>query len=301
MKVAMFRNASGHGVGLVVDGKIIDYSRAYPAYALATGEEEVVSHCCIIDMLEDGSFSAEQMSATLDFLRDHDLLDAFTVRDAHLMAPIARPPKIVALGRNYAAHARELGHDVPTEPTIFGKASTSVIGPDEDVIYYRFLDRVDHEIELAVVIGRECRRATRGNAMDFVAGYTILNDVTARNVQKAAFEKRNPWYQSKSLDTFGPMGPWIVTPDEIGDPQQLQLTCKVNGEVRQDANTRTMIFPIAELIKYISATITLEPGDVIATGTPEGISAIQPGDVVECIIEKIGTLSNRVVAELEMG
>lgn len=300
MKVVMYRSGEEHGVGLLIEDRVVSYSRAYPTYALAMGYDEVVSHCCIIDMIQDGSFSAERMNAVADFLKRHDLLDAYTVSDARLLAPIARPPKIVALGRNYAAHAAELGHEVPTEPTLFSKAATSVIGPNDDVIYYQGLDRVDHEIELAIVIGKECSRATRGNALEFVAGYTIFNDVTARNMQAEDMAKRNPWFRSKSFDTFGPLGPWIVTPDEIGDVQSLQLTCRVNGEIRQDANTASMLFPVAEQIEYISQRITLEPGDVIATGTPEGIGPVQPGDVMECTIEKIGALRNRVVAELEM-
>jgi 2-keto-4-pentenoate hydratase/2-oxohepta-3-ene-1,7-dioic acid hydratase in catechol pathway len=133
--------------------------------------------------------------------------------------------------------------------------------------------------------------------MEIIAGYTIFNDVTARNMQKVDIENRNPWFRSKSLDTFGPLGPWVVTPDELGNPHHLNLTCRVNGEIRQQSNTQNMMFRIPELIEYITRMITLEPGDIVVTGTPEGISAMYPGDVVECEIENIGVLSNPIVAE----
>ena len=223
------------------------------------------------------------------------------VEDARLLAPIRRPGKIVCLGRNYVAHAEESGMPVPQEPIVFPKASSAVIGPGDPIVHHKICTRVDHEVELAVVIGDQCRYVRGEDALEKVLGYTVINDVTARDMQKRDIESRNPWFRSKSLDTFCPLGPWIVTSEEIPDPQRLSLECRVNGEVRQHGNTREMIFPVTQLIEFISAHMTLEPGDIIATGTPEGISPIRPGDVVECEVEGIGVLRNPVIDDPQRG
>jgi len=223
------------------------------------------------------------------------------VEDARLLAPIRRPGKIVCLGRNYVAHAEESGMPVPQEPIVFPKASSAVIGPGDPIVHHKICTRVDHEVELAVVIGDQCRYVRGEDALEKVLGYTVINDVTARDMQKRDIESRNPWFRSKSLDTFCPLGPWIVTSEEIPDPQRLSLECRVNGEVRQHGNTRDMIFPVTQLIEFISAHMTLEPGDIIATGTPEGISPIRPGDVVECEVEGIGVLRNPVIDDPQRG
>jgi 2-keto-4-pentenoate hydratase/2-oxohepta-3-ene-1,7-dioic acid hydratase in catechol pathway len=186
---------------------------------------------------------------------------------------------------------------VPDEPIIFPKASSAVIGQGDPIVHHRICKRVDHEVELAVVIGERTWRAPRDGALEHVFGYTVLNDVSAREMQKVDIGLRNPWFRSKSLDTFCPLGPWIVTRDEIEDPQSLGLECRVNSEIRQHGNTRDMIFPVEELIEFISMHMTLEPGDIISTGTPEGISAILPDDLVECEVEGIGLLSNPVIAD----
>lgn len=214
---------------------------------------------------------------------------------ARLLAPIVRPSKIVALGRNYAAHAREAGNEVPQEPVLFAKAPSTVIGPTDDIVYPEGVKRLDPEIELAVVIGRKASKVSEAEAMDYVAGYTIVNDVTARDVQRAAIEAKLPWFRSKSMDTFCPMGPCLVLTDEIQDPHDLDITLSVNGEARQKSNTGMMMFKIPRLIATISGYMTLEPGDVIATGTPEGIAPLNVGDLVECAVEGLGSLRNRVV------
>lgn len=297
MKVAMIQTESESCVGIFINGRMINYSLAWPVYAIAENCEDISSPCSIQEMLEDGDFCVTRMKNVVNFLEMHNLLDEFTVKEYKLEAPISRPPKIVALGKNYRAHAEEMGDTAPTEPILFCKASTSVVGPDDEVIYYKDLDRVDHEAELAVVIGKNCRRVTRESAMDYVAGYTLMNDVTARNMQAKDVSVKNPWFRSKSLDTYGPLGPWIVTADEIADIQALDITCRVNGEIRQHSNTKNMLFGIAELIENISHLMTLEPGDVISTGTPEGISPVYPGDVMEVCIDEIGILRNPVAAE----
>jgi 2-keto-4-pentenoate hydratase/2-oxohepta-3-ene-1,7-dioic acid hydratase in catechol pathway len=209
--------------------------------------------------------------------------------DIRLVSPIL-PTKVIAVGRNYAEHARELGNEVPSEPLIFSKPSTSVVGPGEAVIYPEKLsERVDYEGELAVVIGRLCRDVPAERANEVIFGYTCANDVTARDLQR----KDGQWTRAKGFDTFCPIGPWIQT--EL-DPTDLAITTTVNGELRQSARTSQLIFPIPALIAYISAVMTLVPGDVILTGTPEGIGPLSIGDEVSVGIEGIGTLTNRVVS-----
>jgi 2-keto-4-pentenoate hydratase/2-oxohepta-3-ene-1,7-dioic acid hydratase in catechol pathway len=197
--------------------------------------------------------------------------------------------KIVAVGRNYAAHAAEHGDEVPSQPLIFLKPPSAVIGPGEAIVCPPQSAQVEHETELAVVIGQRARRVAAADAWDHVLGYTCANDVTARDLQRSDGQ----WSRAKGFDTFAPLGPWIVT--EL-DPNDLNVVCRVNGQVKQRASTADMVFKIPELIEYISAAMTLEPGDVILTGTPDGVSPIQPGDQVEVEVEGIGVLRNPVVA-----
>jgi 2-keto-4-pentenoate hydratase/2-oxohepta-3-ene-1,7-dioic acid hydratase in catechol pathway len=199
-----------------------------------------------------------------------------------------RPSKIVAVGRNYLAHAQELGHPVPTEPLIFLKPPSAIVGDQDDVFYPSASLRVDHEAELAVIIGRRCKDVSEGDAYDYVRGYTCANDVTARDLQEADEQ----WTRAKGFDTFCPLGPRVV---EDLDPSSLRLIGRVNGEVRQDGSTSDMVFPVPALVAYISAVMTLEPDDVILTGTPPGIGPVQRGDLMEVEVEGIGVLRNKVV------
>jgi len=212
-----------------------------------------------------------------------------------LLPPITRPTKILALGRNYQAHADETGFLPPDEPLFFAKAPSSIVGPDAAIVYPPIVKRLDPEIELGVVIGKRAKDVPEGAAMDHVAGYTIVNDVTAREMQFRDIEEHKPWFRAKSFDTFTPLGPSLVLKDEIPDPHDLRITLRVNGQVRQDALTAHCIFTVPQIVHYISTFMTLEPGDLIATGTPGGIAPIQRGDLVECTISGLGTLANRVV------
>jgi 2-keto-4-pentenoate hydratase/2-oxohepta-3-ene-1,7-dioic acid hydratase in catechol pathway len=219
-----------------------------------------------------------------------------------LRAPL-RPGKIVAIGLNYLDHVRETGMEKPTRPLVFTKFSSSVIGPSEAIeIDPGLTGRVDWEVELAVVIGRRTRRVSADTALEHVFGYTVANDVSARDLQFADGQ----WIRGKSLDTFCPLGPVIVTADELPDPQALRLTTRLNGEVVQDSSTSEMIFGVAELLEFCSHSFTLEPGDVVLTGTPWGCGefmrpqrSLQPGDVVETEIEGIGVLRNPVTVVAE--
>jgi 2-keto-4-pentenoate hydratase/2-oxohepta-3-ene-1,7-dioic acid hydratase in catechol pathway len=210
------------------------------------------------------------------------------VEDVRLLAPVL-PSKVVAVGRNYAEHVREMGGDAPpSEPMVFLKPSTSVIGPGEPIALPWQSERVEHEAELAVVIGRLCRDVPEDRVADVVLGYTCANDVTARDLQRADGQ----WGRAKGFDTFCPLGPWIET---AFDPEDAAIECQVNGESRQSGSTGDMVHSVTELVAWISSVMTLLPGDVILTGTPAGVSAITAGDVVRVTIDGIGTLENPVV------
>lgn len=206
---------------------------------------------------------------------------------ARLLAPVT-PSKVVAVGLNYRDHALEMNEEIPEEPRIFLKPSTSVIGPGEPIVLPAISRRVDYEAELAVVIGRKARHVRPEEASSYILGYTCLNDVTARDLQR----KDVQWTRSKSFDTFCPLGPAVET--EL-DPRDLAIVARVNGVVRQSSRTANLIFSVPELLSFISQVMTLLPGDVIATGTPPGVGPLSPGDRVEVEIEGIGTLANPVV------
>jgi 2-keto-4-pentenoate hydratase/2-oxohepta-3-ene-1,7-dioic acid hydratase in catechol pathway len=209
------------------------------------------------------------------------------LEDVRLLSPVI-PSKVVGVARNYAEHAAELGNEVPAEPMLFLKPATSVIGPGDPIPLPPGSERVDHEAELAVVIGRLCRRVGEDEAPKHVLGYTCANDVTARDWQQSDGQ----WARAKGSDGFCPLGPWVET--EI-DPAELTVTGRVNGEVRQTGRTASMVFSPAELVAYISRTITLLPGDVVLTGTPPGVGPMAPGDRVEVEVEGIGVLENPAV------
>ena len=208
--------------------------------------------------------------------------------DVRLLAPVIPRSKVACVGRNYAAHAAELGNDAPAEPLIFMKPNTSVIGPHEPIVYPTQSNEVHYEGELAVVIGRICRDVPPERVSDVIFGYTVANDVTARDLQ----HRDGQWTRAKGFDSFCPLGPWIET--QL-DPSDLGLRTELNGEVKQDSRTSLMIFDVQAVIAYITSFMTLLPGDVVLTGTPEGVGPMQPGDDVSVTIEGIGTLTNRVV------
>jgi 2-keto-4-pentenoate hydratase/2-oxohepta-3-ene-1,7-dioic acid hydratase in catechol pathway len=207
-----------------------------------------------------------------------------------LLAPVIPRSKIVAVGRNYAAHASEMGEEVPKTPLTFFKPNTSVIGPGEPIIYPAASREVSYEGELAVVIGRICKEVPISRVPEVIFGYTVANDVTARDLQRTDGQ----WARAKGYDTFCPLGPWITTHQGLEEVAALAIRSRLDGELRQDGNTKDMIFTIPELVVYISSFTTLLPGDVILTGTPSGVGSMLPGQVVSIEVEGIGTLSNPV-------
>jgi 2-keto-4-pentenoate hydratase/2-oxohepta-3-ene-1,7-dioic acid hydratase in catechol pathway len=209
---------------------------------------------------------------------------------AEILSVPVRPSKILCIGRNYADHAAELGHEVPAEPLVFMKPPSALVGSGAAIVLPSISERVDYEGELAVVIGKRCRNVAEEDAWGVIGGYTLMNDVTARDLQK----KDGQWARAKGFDTFAPCGPRLVTDLDVTD---LEIKTLVNGEVRQAGRTSQLIFPIPRLIAFLSRFCTLEEGDVISTGTPSGVGPLQAGDRVEVWIEAIGTLVNPVVAE----
>ena len=222
---------------------------------------------------------------------------------------VVKPTKIIALGLNYLEHIAEsqsvnvqnFTDEIPKEPVLFPKTPNVLIGPDQDIILPSFLKaynfpnpRVDYEAELAFIIGQRCKNVPEHKAMDFIFGFTCMNDVSQRNIQKT---DKSGWFRGKSLDTFGPIGPIIVKTQDIGDPQNLDILCRLNGTVVQHSNTSKMIFKIPQILSFVSRNFRLEAGDIISTGTPSGVGPIKHGDIVEVEIEKIGILKNPVVNE----
>lgn len=214
---------------------------------------------------------------------------AFDLEKVKLISPVS-PSKVVAVGLNYKAHAIELGMDFPSEPILFLKPRETVIGPKQEIVYPSMSTRVDYEAELAIVIGRRAKNISERNAREYILGYTCANDVTARDLQK----KDGQWTRAKSFDTFCPLGP-IIT-DEI-DPDNVYVRSYLNGQIKQDSSTKDLIFGVNYLVSFISKIMTLNPGDVILSGTPSGIGPMSPGDRVEIEVEGIGILENTVIKE----
>jgi len=249
-------------------------------------------------MVELEYFSAATFKEVFDVIREFRPLKDFRIKeDVRYQVPIGRPQKIICIGRNYTAHAAEHGHQPPDEPMFFAKAVSSMIPHQANIIIPAGIGAVEHEVELGVIIGKQAKRISENDAYDYIAGYTIVNDVSARMMQKEDITKGHPWFRSKSFDTFCPIGPYLVPNDAIKNPHHLDISLKVNGDIKQQSNTSKMIFKIPQLIAYISKYLTLEPGDIIATGTPEGVSPIEDGDIIEADIENFGTLRNFVFQE----
>ena len=283
MKLVTFTHDGRSRVGIVAGDAVVDLAAAAPELPTE-----------MVALLEAGPDALQTASAAVD------AGPRLALADVQLEAPIARPPKFLAVGLNYADHVAESGIDPPAHPTIFNKQSTCVTGPTDPIHLPRASHVLDYEGELGFVIGRRCRHVSRDDAADVIAGYTIVNDVTVRD-----WQLRIPtWTVGKSFDTHGPIGPWIVTADEIPDPHQLRLRTWVNDELRQDSNTKELIFDCFTIVEHLSTAFTLEPGDVIATGTPDGVGFARTpprymgnGDVMTVWIDGIGQLTNPCVVD----
>jgi 2-keto-4-pentenoate hydratase/2-oxohepta-3-ene-1,7-dioic acid hydratase in catechol pathway len=297
VKLARYAYRGSTSVGAVTGDRIVDLT---PRFQIDEQLDETIHLSGMLTLLvTDKDEMAAIRSQVEQALQRTDRWVHPRLADVRLLAPIARPGKIVAIGRNYADHAAETGVKPFENPRIIAKLPSSVVGPGAIVRKPVGVAKLDYEVELGVVIGRHAKLVTREEALDCVAGYTILNDVSAREFQFDVSPAQTTF--AKSMDDFCPMGPWIVTRDEIPDPQNLELKLWVNGELLQDGHTRDMIFGVAQLIEYISRYMTLEPGDVIATGTPAGVGAfrkpprwLQRGDRLELEVSGIGRLTHSI-------
>ncbi|HOZ48491.1 MAG TPA: fumarylacetoacetate hydrolase family protein [Candidatus Hydrogenedentes bacterium] len=275
-------------------GDWLDLSRALQVQCLVEEGHSPAPVQDIVELIRTGRMTLSVLTELVRFLDRHNLRGVLRVADpARFLLPF-RPGKVLAVGRNYLAHAQETGFDPPEEPFVFAKSPEACVGDGDAIVIRESYGRVDHEAELAVVIGRRAKYVAEDEATDYIAGYTIVNDVTARGMQKADIDNRLPWWRSKSIDTFCPMGPVIALPDEVPWPVEVDIELRVNGEIRQKSNTREFIFSIPKVLSFITRFMTLMPGDVVSTGTPDGIPPVAPGETVEITIPEIGVLRNPV-------
>jgi len=283
MKFVTFLHNGHRHAGVVSDGDVVSLKSA--------GLPDMIS------VLEGGP----EVFKRVEVLLSKPPADAtFALNSVKLTAPVPRPPKIICVGLNYRDHAIESKMDIPTRPTIFSKYANTVIGSDDDIVLPRNSEKPDYEAEFAFVIGKGGRHIKGENWRDHVFGYMNLNDVSARDVQLAVSQ----WTMGKTFDTFAPMGPWLVSADEINDPHNLDISLTVNGETLQHSNTRALIFKVPDLIEFLSSIMTLEAGDVVSTGTPSGVGFsynppkwLKAGDEVVVRVEGLGELRNKCVAE----
>ncbi|MBN1972310.1 MAG: fumarylacetoacetate hydrolase family protein [Sedimentisphaerales bacterium] len=304
MKLVTYSKEGSVLCGILTEKGIIDIFSAWEGANPPESVLEILQRgpCCL-DKLSEMKHSAEAFAPT----------DSF-----QLMAPIPRPGKIIALAGNYSEHIKEAGHslgltDSPRETTVprpFIMPSTAILGTDQEIPWPVYSKTIDYELELGVVIGKKAKFVQPDDALNYVAGYTIVNDVSARSVTFVQNRAKRPWDEfydwlnGKWADGFCPMGPYLLTADEIGNVQNLDMNLKVNGEIRQKANTSQMIYPAADIVSFLSHLMTLEPGDCIATGTPSGVAMatgnfLKAGDKIEAAIEKLGTLTNTLGAKPE--
>jgi len=293
MRLVTYHIGDGYGLGAVIDEYILDLTKATGAH-------------CMLDLLDMGETGMEKarvaVAKAAEKIEAGETKELIRLSETKLAAPIPRTRKnIVCLGLNYAEHVREGGSDrnLPSHPVFFTKPPTAITGPYDPVIYNRTVQKLDYEVELAFVIGKKGKYISKEDAYDHIAGYMVFQDISARVLQRQHLQ----WYRGKSQDTFAPMGPYLVTADEVKDPGNLHLWCNVNGEIRQNAYTSDLIFDIPTIISTLSDGITLEVGDVFATGTPSGVGMAHPdgflkiGDVIESGIDGLGEMRNEIIAE----
>jgi 2-keto-4-pentenoate hydratase/2-oxohepta-3-ene-1,7-dioic acid hydratase in catechol pathway len=298
MKLITFKKNSAVCAGVLTDKGIVDL----------TGDFQSVKH-----IIAGGPATIKKIRSITD-----ECTKFIAPSAVKLLAPVPDPPKILALAGNYSEHITEVGltlglSDSPRKTTVprpFLMPATAIIGHDEEIPWPAYSEKIDYEIELAVVIGKEAKCISTQRAKEYIAGYTIANDVSARSVTFAKGRKKRPWDEfydwlnGKWADGFLPMGPFLLTADEIENPQNLKMTLKVNDEIRQNANTSKMIFSVYQIVSFLSHLMTLQPGDIIATGTPEGVAMasgnfLESGDKIECTIERLGTLTNTLGPKTE--
>ncbi|HSB02189.1 MAG TPA: fumarylacetoacetate hydrolase family protein [Anaerolineales bacterium] len=295
MRLVMYELNGKWRAGVAIEEKVVDSETAAKAIGMSA-DSDWTSNRSIIQLIPEEQLQLEERARTLAASHPSSST-VFLAKDIRLGPPVPDPDKIICLGLNYRSHAEEAGFSIPKVPILFAKYRNALNGPTSPIVLPSMSEEVDYEAELAVVIGKPCKDIAAAQALDYVAGYMAFNDVSARDLQF----RSGQWLSGKTLDTFAPCGPALVM-NEIRDAQRLNIATRVNGQVLQQSNTCNMIFSLAETISYISQLMTLEPGDIIATGTPEGVGFkrnppifLHHGDVVEVEVEGIGILRNPVI------
>jgi acylpyruvate hydrolase len=306
MRLVTFQSGSVEKIGVVNKERIIDINKAYQLFL----KEKEIKRCQeiadsllpsdMVQFLEGGEASLNAANQAIQFaLKNANYSkEVFSnLSDVSLKAPVRRPGKILCVGQNYREHILEMNREMPDFPVMFAKFANAVNGPTDDIPLPAVTNQLDYEAEFAFVIGKQAKNVSKENAVEYIAGYTIVNDVTARDLQRRTLQ----WFQGKNLDGSAPMGPWLVTKDEIPNPSGLEISLSVNGEVRQKSNTENLVFDVPFLVEFLSHIMTLEPGDVVCTGTPGGVGFarkpqvfLQNGDVVRVEVERIGVIENKV-------
>lgn len=286
-------------VGFMLDDTIVDGQQAFQLVNGNVDDQMSNSLSNPTSFYQVGQSAIDKVKEVYTYCLENtvDGLERYSRDQVYFGTAVPNPSKVICVGKNYVEHAKEMKSDVPDYPVLFAKFFNALIGADDTIEKTPLTEKLDYEAELTVVIGKEASRVKREEALDYVAGYTLGNDISARDLQK-----RTPqWLQGKSVDRSTPVGPWVVTADEVGDPGSLDIRCYVNGEERQASNTEKLIFDIPFLIEFISGIMTLNPGDIIMTGTPDGVAFgmespkfLQAGDAVAVEIEKIGRMENKV-------
>lgn len=306
MKLVNYRVGENVRAAAIVGDHVIDLNHAYVAMLEANGQAraEKVAEALVpantIEFIEGGDKSLEEAYKAIKYAQSNEESNSKIVlnqESVKIEAPVLKPNKIICVGHNYREHILEMKRKLPPYPVIFAKFNNAIIGPEDTIPYSPITEQLDYEAEFTFVISKRAKNVSKEEAMDYVAGYTIVNDVTARDLQRRTLQ----WLQGKTLDGSAPMGPWLVTKDEIPNPHELEVVLKVNGEERQRSNTANLVFDVNYLVEFLSNIMTLEPGDVICTGTPGGVGVarepqvfLQDEDVVRIEIDKIGVLENKV-------
>jgi acylpyruvate hydrolase len=294
MRLLTFHAEGGDRLGALLGDQVLDLGLAYKAM---TGEAGASWPQDMIALLREGKEALEKASAAIAYGKEHPGGICQPMSRVTLLPPVPRPGKVIALGINYVAHAAEGRFEPPDFPMLFHKTATALLGAGGTIVIPPVTKKVDYEGELAVIIGRTCKQVTEDRALEYVAGYAIANDVSARDIQ----QRTSQFTAGKMLDTFCPLGPALVTHDEIPEPGNLSIRTRLNGQVMQDGHTSKMIFSVPYVVSYISQIATLEVGDIVLTGTPEGVGFartppvwLQDGDVISVEIERLGILTNQV-------
>ncbi|MGE1127573.1 fumarylacetoacetate hydrolase family protein [Bacillus wiedmannii] len=311
MKLVTFTHNGETRIAALENGKLIDLHAAFKAKLTSEGNlraAQIAEAHIPKDMngfLQGGTESMNLAKEAIDYalMKNHKEKLVFEEGEVKIEAPVPSPGKIICVGHNYREHILEMKRELPAFPVIFAKFANTVVGPQDDIPFYPISEQLDYEAEFAFVIGKRARNVSEEDALQYVAGYTIVNDITYRDIQRRTIQ----WLQGKTVEGSAPMGPWLITSDELKNPSGLEIVLTVNGEKRQQSNTANLVFSVQYLVSFLSRLMTLEPGDVILTGTPGGVGVarnpqvfLKDGDIVRIEVDGVGVLENKVRQKLEV-